>query len=91
MMMHGQQGQYMGDSKAMHRKSDSLRKFTGNAENYSSWSQHIVDHMSKVHPYWRYTLNWLAKTEMDISFQGLQGQTLGPLGEDAVDLATKFE
>ena len=83
--------QYMGNTKDMHRKSDSLRKFSGNTEDFASWSQHIIDHMTKVHSHWKYTLNWLATTDCVMSYANLRGHTLGPFNEDAVDLAIKFE
>ena len=81
----------MGNTKDMHRKSDSLRKFSGNATDFSSWTEHMIDHMSKVHPAWRYVLGWIATTEFDLSYAALQGYWLGPFREDAVDLACKFE
>ena len=83
--------QYMGNTKDMHRKSDSLRKFSGNVEDFASWSQHVVDHMTKVHSYWKYTLNWMSTTEASLAYPDLRGQTLGPFGEDSTDLAIKFE
>ena len=83
--------QYMGNTKDMHRKSDSLRKFSGNTEDFAAWAQHIIDHMTKVHSYWKYTLNWLAATDCVLSYANLRGQTLGPFNEDSVDLAIKFE
>ena len=67
--------QYMGNTKDMHRKSDSLRKFSGNVEGFASRSQHMIDHMTKVHSYWKYTLNWLATTELSLSYANLGGQT----------------
>ena len=75
----------------MHRKSDSLRRFTGNVEDFASWSQHVIDHMTKVHSHWKYTLNWLATTDFSLSFANLRGQVLGPFNEDSIDLAIKFE
>ena len=83
--------QYMGNTKDMHRKSDSLRKFSGNVEDFAGWSQHMVDHMTKVHSYWKCTLHWLSTTDGHLSYANLTGQTLGPFNEDAVDLAIKFE
>ena len=84
-------GPHMGNTKDMHRKSDSLRKFTGQAENFTTWSDHIVDHMVKVHPAWRYALTWLSKTDTDLSYETLQNLNLGPFKENALDLSTKFE
>ena len=87
----GNDVQYMGNTKGMHPKSDSLRKFSGNTEDFAAWAQHIIDHMTKVHSYWKYTLNWLAATDCVLSYANLRGQTLGPFNEDSVDLAIKFE
>ena len=84
-------GQHMGNTKDMHRKSDSLRKFTGVPENFGVWCEHMTDHMAKVHPAWRYALDWLAQTTDDLSFSALSGCWLGPFREDARDLAVKFE
>ena len=84
-------GPHMGNTKDMHRKSDSLRKFTGQAENFTTWSEHIVDHMAKVHPAWRYALTWLSKTDADLSYETLANLNLGPFQENALDLAIKFE
>ena len=85
--------QLMGDLKSMLRKSDSLRKFTGTADNFSSWAQHMVDHMGKVHSAWKQVLRWINEpgNAAPLDFASLPGLTLGPHNEDAVDLATKFE
>ena len=87
----GQMGQYIGDQKAMHRKSDSLRKFNGQAEGFASWIGHMTDHMGKVHPCWRQVLNWLSVTNEPLDFASLRGQVVGPFDEDALDLTVKFE
>ena len=47
--------------------------------------------MTKVHSYWKYTLNWMSTTEASLAYPDLRGQTLGPFGEDSTDLAIKFE
>ncbi|MCH1582993.1 MAG: hypothetical protein L7S63_07745, partial [Flavobacteriales bacterium] len=86
-----QTDQFMGDQKAMHRKSDSLRRFTGTAENFGSWTGHMIDHMGKVHPCWRQVLNWLAATDDPLDFPSIQHAVLGPFNENARDLAIKFE
>ena len=88
-----QNSQYMGDLKSMHRKSDSLRKFSGQAKHFSNWSQHMLDHMGKVHPAWKPTLRWMALpgNTQPLDFASLEGLTLGPNNENAIDLATKFE
>ena len=39
--------QYMGDQEAMSRKSESLRKFSGNAADFNNWAKHMCDHMGK--------------------------------------------
>ena len=81
----------MGDSKAVHRKSDSLRQFSVQPEHFSAWSQHLVDHMSKVHPTWRQLLHWLAKTDDRLDYAFLQNPVLGLCSEDAVELSQKLE
>ena len=83
--------QWMGDLKAMHRKSDSLRRFNGQPEGFAAWAGHFIDHMGKVHPTWRQTLNWMSSTEDPLDFASIRGRTLGPLNEDAADLAIKLE
>ena len=83
----------MGDQDAMSRKSESVRKYSGHALDFNIWSKHMVDHMAKVHPYWRRLLDWVVNfsAESEISMSQLQDLTLGPLSEPAHDLATKFE
>ena len=87
----GHMGQYMGDQKAMHRKSDSLRKFNGQPEGFAAWTGHMTDHMGKVHPYWRQVLNWLSSTNKPLDFASLHGVVIGPFDESALDLTVKFE
>jgi septum formation topological specificity factor MinE len=83
----------MGDLKSMHRKSDSLRKFSGQAEHFSGWTIHMLDHMGKVHPYWKTLLRWITQpgNNQSLDFDSLRGLTLGPHQESAIDLAVKFE
>ena len=81
-------GQHMGNTKDMHRKSDSLRKFNGQADNFTAWTEHMVDHMAKVHPAWRYALTWIAQTGADLSYATLSNLNLSPFRENALDLAT---
>ena len=86
-----QMGQHMGDIKAMHRKTESLRRWSGNVENFAAWSQHMVDHMSKVHPCWRQVLTWLSTTNDLTDFANLNPTVIGPFDENAAELAQKFE
>ena len=84
-------GRHMGDAKAIHSKSESLKKWNGNAETFIAWTQHVRDHLAKVHPEWKPLLIWMGATEEPMEFQYLQGVTLGPFNEDAVDLSQKLE
>ena len=83
--------QTMGDLKAMHRKSESLRRFNGLPEGFAAWTGHMADHMGKVHTAWKPLLNWLAVTDDPLDFAALHGQVIGPFNELATDLAVKFE
>ena len=87
----GQYYQTMGNTKAIHSKSESLRKWNGQVETFTAWARHLTDHMGKVHPFWKRTLNWLASTQDRLDFAALQGLTLGPCNEDALDLTVKLE
>ena len=81
----------MGDQKAMHSKSESLRRFSGQPTDFSTWARHMIDHMAMVHPHWRQTLEWLATSEENLSFNRLASEIVGPYDEAASDLAVKFE
>ena len=83
--------QTMGDLKAMHRKSESLRRFNGLPEGFAAWTGHMDDHMGKVHTAWKPLLNWLAVTVDPLDIAALHGQVIGPFNELATDLAVKFE
>jgi hypothetical protein len=81
----------MGDSKAIHRKSESLRKWNGTAETFTGWTQHVMDHLAKVHPEWKRLLTWMSTTEDSLEFAQLTRQVIGPFNESAKDLAEKLE
>ena len=83
--------QFMGDQKAMHSKSESLRRFSGQPTDFSTWARHMIDHMAMVHPHWRQTLEWLATSEENLSFNRLASEIVGPYDEAASELAVKFE
>ena len=68
--------QYMGDQEAMVRKSDSVRKFSGQAVDVVNWARHMVDHMAKVHPHWRHALEWLAVIKQDMSLTKIANELL---------------
>ena len=84
-------GRHMGDAKAIHSKSESLKKWSGSAETFISWTQHVRDHLAKVHPEWKGLLIWMGATDEPLEFQYLQGVTIGPFREDATDLSQKLE
>ena len=81
----------MGDQEAINRKSESLRKFSGHAADFYLWSEHFIDHLSKVHTAWRYVLEWFAKPIDDVSMARLRQETLGPYHENAAELPEKLE
>ena len=56
-----------------------------------NWAKHMVDHMAKVHPPWRYLLEWVALTNQDMGMTRLANEVLGPFNENARDLAIKLE
>ena len=81
----------MGNQERMESKNDSLKNFSGSAETFKQWAERVMDHMAKVHPIWRPTLEYVAKTNDDLSFARLNQEHLGPFGEPAHELAIKFE
>ena len=81
----------MGNSQEINKKSESLRKYTGNPADFIDWSSHFIDHMAKVHISWRYTLEWVFKTKENLSMSRLRTDWLGPYREHAADLAVKLE
>ena len=88
--------EYMGNQEKMEKKSDSLRRFNGEPIDFRPWAQHMVDHMHRVHPSWRHALESFADpsqitSDEQLSFRVLRHQTMGPLNEDAAELAVKFE
>ena len=86
-----QMGQCMGDTKALYRKSESLRKWNGNAESFAGWAQHLIDHVAKVHPEWKRLLTWMSETEDPLDFAHLYPVTVGPFNENAAELSQKLE
>ena len=80
----------MGNSIEINKKSESLRKITGNPADIIDWSNHFIDHMAKVHISWRYTLEWISKTQENLSMSRLRADWLGPYRENAHDLAVKL-
>ena len=87
----GCKAHWMGDSRAINQKSESLKKWSGQAEDFKTWSEHLMDHMVKVHPEWKPALKYLSKTDEDLSFTRLRTEWLGPYKENGVDLAVKLE
>ena len=53
----------MGNQEAMGRKSESLRRLSGQPGYFINWSEHFMDHIARVHQVWRPTLVWMSKTE----------------------------
>ena len=87
----GQGTERMGDQKSIHRHNDDLYKFSGQAIDFKTWSDKVVDHMNLVHVKWRPALMWLSTTNEDLSFNRLSTEAFGPLDERADELAVKFE
>ena len=81
----------MGNQEAMGRKSESLRKFSGQPSDFINWSEHLMDHMARVHQVLRPTLVRMSKTEEPLTMHRLRNDTIGPYNENAGDLALKFE
>ena len=81
----------MGNQGAMGRKSESLRKFSGQAGDFINRSEHFMDHMARVHQVWRPTLVWMSKTEEPLTMHRLRNDTIGSYNENAGDLALKLE
>ena len=81
----------MGNREAMDKKSESLKKFSGNPGEFTSWANRFIDHMGRVHWDWKNTLEWLAKTPENLSYARLSNEVLGPFSESACELARKLE
>ena len=81
----------MENQEALGRKSESLRKFSGQPGDFISWSEHFMDHMARVHQVWRPTLVWMSKTEEPLTMNPLRNDTIGLYRENAGDLALKLE
>ena len=81
----------MGNLEAMSRKSESLRRFSGNSADFTNWSEHFMDHMSRVHVSWRGVLQYISTCSEDLSLSRLHQDLLGPNQEPANELAMKLE
>ena len=81
----------MGNLEAMSRKSESLRRFSGNSADFTNWSEHFMDHMSRVHVTWRGVLQYISTCSEDLSLSRLRQDLLGPNQEPAHELAMKLE
>ena len=68
----------VANSMEIDKKSESLRQFSGNPTDFIDWSCHLIDHMSKVHICRRYTLEWISKTDENLSMNRLRTDWLGP-------------
>ena len=83
--------QYMGNQKKMDEPSSYLKGFSGNPVDFKHWSERFVDHMAKVHVMWRSTLNWMGRTNEDLSYDRLRTEAIGPFNENGVEIAQKLE
>ena len=81
----------MGNQEAMGRKSESLRRFSGQPCDFITWCEHFMDHMARVHQVWRPTLIWMSKTEDTLTMDQLRNQSMGLFGENAGDVSLKLE
>ena len=81
----------MGDMKAIHARTETLKKFDNQSHTFRAWSRHIVDHMAMVHVDWRDVLEDLSKTSQDLSRARLATMTIGPFRENADELSVKME
>ena len=87
----GNRVQYTGNREAMDRKSEALKKFSGTPSDFSNSANRFMDHMSRVHPEWRNTLQWLSETHENLTYQRLSNEVLGPFNEEACNLAKQLE
>ena len=83
--------QYMGNREAMDRKSESLKKYSGNPGEFTNWANRFADHMGRVHGDWKNCLQWVKETVENLSFARLSNEVMGPWNEGACDLARKLE
>ena len=83
--------QYMGNREAMDKKSESLKKYSGNPAEFVNWANRFIDHMGRVHWDWKNTLQWLSSTPENLSYARLSNEVMGPWSESACDLARKLE
>ena len=81
----------MGNREAMDKKSESLKKYSGNPAEFVNWANRFIDHMGRVHWDWKNTLQWLSSTPENLSYARLSNEVMGPWSESACDLARKLE
>ena len=81
----------MGNREAMDRKSESLKRFSGNPSEFVNWANRFADHMGRVHGDWKNTLEWLKTTNENLSYARLSNEVMGPWHENPCDLARKLE
>ena len=72
----------------MDKRSEALKRFTGNASDFPNWANRFMDHMGRVHGDWKNTLQWLSETNENLGYARLSNEVLGPFNERA-DLLTK--
>ena len=87
----GNKVQFMGNREAMDKKSEALKRFSGNPGEFNSWANRFIDHMGRVHPDWKNTLSWISETQENLTFARLSNEVLGPWSEDACHLARQLE
>ena len=75
----------------MDKKSEALKKFTGNATDFPNWANRFMDHMGRVHGDWKNTLQWLSETNENLGYNRLSNEVLGPFNERADLLARQLE
>ena len=82
---------YIGNQEKIDTKDEPLRKFNGEPETFQAWANHMADHLGKVCSSWKPILEWISKTDEDLSFSRLKNEVLGPYNEPADELAVKLE
>ena len=87
----GHSDEYMGNQKTMNRENKSMYAFSGHSADFKNWRNRFVDHMAMVHCSWRNALLWLGTTKTDLSYATIGQEAMGPLSENANELAVKLE
>ena len=87
----GNRVQYMGNREAMDKRSEALKRFTGNASDFPNWANRFMDHMGRVHGDWKNTLQWLSETNENLGYARLSNEVLGPFNERADLLSKQLE